>query len=121
MGGAVLDAVLPLLSMHARIPVIGTIAQYNATSLPPGPDRLPQLMRLALSKRLLIQGMIVTDWAHMQADFTRDVGQWLRDGEIRYREDVTEGLENAPAAFIGLLEGKNFGKQLIRVGPDRAG
>ena len=116
-----LDAVLPLLNLHARIPVIGTIAQYNATALPPGPDRLPQLMRLALGRRLLIQGMIVSDWAHMQADFARDVGQWLRDGEIHYREDVAEGLENAPMAFIGMLEGRNFGKQLVRVGPDRAG
>jgi NADPH-dependent curcumin reductase CurA len=78
-------------------------------------------MRLILTRRLLIQGLIVWDWAHLQADFEREVGQWLREGAIRYREDVTEGLENAPAAFIGMLEGRNFGKQLVRVGPDPAG
>jgi NADPH-dependent curcumin reductase CurA len=120
-GGAILDAALPLLNAHARMPVIGTIARYNATGLPPGPDRLPLLMRLILTRRLLIQGLIVWDWAHMQADFEREVGQWLREGAIRYREAVTEGLENAPAAFIGMLEGRNFGKQLVRVGPDPAG
>lgn len=120
VGGAVLDAVLPLLNLHARIPVIGGIARYNATSPPPGPDRLPQLMRLALTRRLLIQGLLVPDWEHMRPEFVTKVGTWLRTGEIRYREDVTEGLENAPLAFIGMLEGRNFGKQLVRVGADPA-
>ena len=117
-GGAVLDAVLPLLNLHARIPVIGTIADYNASEPPPGPDRLPMLMRLALTRRLLIQGLLVPDWEQLRPAFVAKVGAWLRAGEIRYREDVTEGLENAPAAFVGMLEGRNFGKQLVRVGPD---
>jgi NADPH-dependent curcumin reductase CurA len=119
-GGAVLDAVLPLLNLHARIPVIGTIARYNASEPPPGPDRLPMLMRLALTRRLAIQGVLVTDWAHLRPEFVAKVGAWVSSGEIRYREDVTEGLENAPAAFIGMLEGRNFGKQLVRVGADPA-
>ena len=119
-GGAVLDAVLPLLNLHARIPVIGTIARYNAAAPPEGPDRLPMLMRLALTRRLLIQGLLVPDWEHLRPGFVAKVGAWLREGAIRYREDVTEGLENAPAAFIGMLEGRNFGKQLVRVGPDAA-
>lgn len=117
-GGAVLDAVLPLLNLHARIPVIGTIAGYNASSPPPGPDRLPMLMRLALTRRLVIQGVLVSDWGHLRPEFVIKVGAWLRTGEIRYREDVTEGLEKAPEAFIGMLAGRNFGKQLVRVGPD---
>lgn len=119
-GGAVLDAVLPLLNLHARIPVIGTIAGYNAASPPPGPDRLPMAMRLALTRRLVIQGVLVTDWEHLRPGFLAKVGTWVNGGEIRYREDVTEGLENAPVAFIGMLEGRNFGKQLVRVGADPA-
>ncbi|HMR32339.1 MAG TPA: NADP-dependent oxidoreductase [Geminicoccaceae bacterium] len=119
-GGAVLDAVLPLLNLHARIPVIGTIAGYNAASPPPGPDRLPMLMRLALTRRLVIQGVLVFDWEHLRPEFVAKAGAWLQAGEIRYREDVAEGLENAPMAFIGMLEGRNFGKQLVRVGADPA-
>ncbi len=115
VGGAVFDAVLPLLNAFARIPVCGLIAQYNATELPPGPNRLPLLMRNVLTKRLLIRGFIVTDFAARFEDFIRDVSQWVREGRIKYREDIVEGLDNAPATFIGLLKGKNFGKQLVRV------
>ena len=116
VGGAVFDAVLPLLNPFARIPVCGLIAQYNATELPPGPNRLPLLMRNVLTKRLLVRGFIVTDFAAVFGDFLRDVSQWIKEGRIKYREDVAEGLEIAPAAFIGLLKGKNFGKQLVRIG-----
>jgi hypothetical protein len=115
VGGAVLDAVLPLLNVGARVPVIGTIAHANATSPPPGPDRMPALLRQILVRRLLVQGLIVWDWAQLEAEFRRDVGQWLRDGRIRYREDVVDGLERAPAALIGMLEGRNFGKLVVRV------
>ena len=115
VGGAVFDAVLPLLNPFARIPVCGLIAQYNATELPPGPNRLPLLMRNVLTKRLLIRGFIVTDFAALFDDFIRDVSQWVREGRIRYREDIVDGLESAPATLIGLLKGKNFGKQLVRV------
>jgi NADPH-dependent curcumin reductase CurA len=116
VGVPVFDAVLPLFNPFARIPVCGLIAQYNATELPPGPNRLPVLMRNVLTKRLLIRGFIVTDFAAMHGDFLRDVSAWIKEGKIKYREDVAEGLENAPEAFMGLLKGKNFGKQLVRVG-----
>jgi NADPH-dependent curcumin reductase len=86
------------------------IAQYNATAPMPGPD-----MVAVLRKRLTLRGFIVTDFADKAADFTRDVGDWVRTGQLKYREDVVDGLENAPAAFLGLLEGKNFGKLLVRV------
>jgi NADPH-dependent curcumin reductase CurA len=109
------DAVFPLLNTFARIPVCGLIAQYSATELPPGPNRIPQLFRAVLTKRLTIRGFIVTDFAARHADFLRDVAQWIKQGRIKYREDVAEGLENAPAAFMGLLKGKNFGKQLVRI------
>jgi NADPH-dependent curcumin reductase len=115
VGGAVWDAVMPLLNFFARVPVCGLIAQYNATELPPGPNRLPQLMRNVLTKRLTIRGFIVTDFAAKHDDFLRDVSTWLREGKIKYREDIVEGLENAPKAMIGLLRGENFGKLLIKV------
>lgn len=120
VGGPVFEAVLPLLNLNARVPVIGGIAHYNATSPPEGPDRSPLLMRQILVKRLLFRGMIVYDYADMQADFERDVSGWIRDGKLVYKEDVVDGLENTLDAFIGLLEGKNFGKLLIRVGADPA-
>src|SRR5436190_16377776 len=115
VGGPVFDAVLPLFNPFARIPVCGLIAMYNATEPPPGPDRLPLIMRNVLTKRLTIRGFIVTDFAAKFPDFIRDMPQWIKEGRIKYREDIAEGLENAPQAFIGLLKGKNFGKQLVRV------
>ncbi len=115
VSGPVWDAVFPLLNTFARIPVCGLISQYSATELPPGPNRTPQLFRAVLTKRLTIRGFIVTDFAARHADFLRDVAQWIKEGRIKYREDIVDGLENAPATFMGMLKGKNFGKQLIRV------
>jgi NADPH-dependent curcumin reductase CurA len=118
VGGAVFDAVLPLLNPFGRVPVCGLIAQYNATELPAGPNRVPLLMRSILVKRLTLQGFIVSDFASQFPEFLNDVGGWLREGRIKYREDITDGLENAPRELIGLLKGENFGKKLIRVGPE---
>ncbi|MCG4454072.1 MULTISPECIES: NADP-dependent oxidoreductase [unclassified Pseudomonas] len=119
VGGKVFDAVLPLLNTSARIPVCGLIAHYNATALPEGPDRMGLLMRTVLTKRLKIQGFIIfDDYGHRYGEFARDMSAWLASGQINYREDMVDGLENAPQAFIGLLEGKNFGKLVIRVGAD---
>ena len=118
VGGKVFEAVVPLLNTFARVPVCGRIASYNLTSLPEGPDRVPQLMGLVLTRRLKIRGFIVWDHAHLQTDFVRDVGGWIRSGELKYREDVVEGIENAVRAFQGLLRGENFGKLLVRVSDD---
>ncbi len=115
VGGAVWDAVLPLLNIFARVPVCGLAANYNATSLPEGPDRTPSLMRAILAMRLRVQGFIVYDFAQQTEDFLRDVSGWIHEGKLKYREDIVEGLENAPQAFIGLLQGANFGKLLIKV------
>ncbi|MGC1330963.1 NADP-dependent oxidoreductase [Pseudomonas sp.] len=116
VGGAVFEAVMPLLNPCARIPVCGLIAQYNATELPPGPDRLSLLPRLLLTKRIRMQGFIVfDDFGDRQAEFIAAMLPWVRDGKVRFREDVVEGLENAPQAFIGLLQGHNFGKLVVKV------
>jgi NADPH-dependent curcumin reductase CurA len=115
VGSPVWDAVFPLLNTFARVPVCGLIAQYNMTELPPGPNRVPQMFRAVLTKRLTIRGFIVTDFAAHYNDFIRDMPQWVKEGRIKYREDVAVGLENAPAAFMGMLKGKNFGKQLVRI------
>jgi NADPH-dependent curcumin reductase len=116
VGGAVLEAVLPLLNLGARVPVCGFIAHYNDDKLPPGPNRLPVLLATLLTKRALMQGFIILDhYATRFEAFRRDMGEWVAKSRVRLREDVIDGLENAPAAFIGLLEGRNFGKLIVRV------
>ncbi|CAN5507234.1 NADP-dependent oxidoreductase [soil metagenome] len=117
VGGAVFEAVFPLLNAFARIPVCGLIAQYNDTA-DSSPPWAGKMLRTILTKRLNIRGFIVSDFASRRGDFLRDMSQWVRDGKVKHRECITEGLENAPEAFIGLLKGANFGKQLVRVGPD---
>src|SRR5256885_15337999 len=116
VGGAIWQAVLPLLNTFARVPVCGLIAQYNATGPAPGPNLLPATMREVLSKSLTLRGYINYEFAteHYPA-FLRILGAAVAEGRIRYREDITDGLEHAPAAFIGVLEGRNFGKALVRV------
>ena len=118
VGGAVFDAVLPLLNNFARVPVCGLIAHYNATELPTGVDRVPLLLRNILTKRLTIRGFIVIDFADQQPDFIAEVAPLVRDGRIKYREDIVDGLDNAPRALIGLLKGENFGKMIVRVSPE---
>ncbi|BCL74861.1 NADP-dependent oxidoreductase [Jeongeupia sp. HS-3] len=116
VGGAVFDAVLPLLNARARVPVCGLISQYNAESLPPGPDRLPLLMGHLLKSRIRMQGFIIwNDYGHRYQEFFDAMAPWVADGRVKFREDIVDGLTNAPAAFIGLLEGRNFGKLVVRV------
>jgi NADPH-dependent curcumin reductase CurA len=116
VGGAIWQAVLPLLNNFARVPVSGLIAQYNAVGPGDGGDRLPATMRAILSKSLTVRGFINYEFAaeHYPA-FLREVGAGIADGRIRYREDFVAGLERAPEAFIGMLEGRNFGKLIVRV------
>ncbi|MGJ5181125.1 NADP-dependent oxidoreductase [Bradyrhizobium oligotrophicum] len=118
VGGPVFEAVFPLFNAFARMPVCGLIAHYNDTQSA-APKWAGALMRNVLTKRLLIRGFIVSDFASRHGDFLRDMSGWVRDGKVKYKEFVTEGLENAPTAFMGLLKGANFGKQLVRVGPDK--
>ena len=113
VGGDVLKTVLRLVNPFARIPLCGLISQYNATELPPGPN-----MGAVLVNRVTIRGFIVSDHVDRMLPFLADMAGWLREGRVKYREDVVEGLEQAPRAFIGLLRGENLGKMLVKVGPD---
>ncbi|NLV80241.1 MAG: NADP-dependent oxidoreductase [Rhodococcus sp.] len=118
VGGHVADAVLPLLNRYARVPVCGLVAQYNGVESDRR-DRLPAFFSQILVKSLTVRGFIQSEFAaELSADFLREATQWVRTGKLRYREDIVDGLENAPSAFLGLLEGKNFGKLLIRVAPE---
>ena len=119
VGGAVFEAVFPLLNAFARVPVCGLIAHYNDTAAV-APTWAGAMMRNVLTKRLTIRGFIVSDFAARHGDFLRDMSAWVGEGKVKYKEFVTEGLESAPDAFIGLLKGANFGKQLVRVGADQA-
>src|SRR4026209_3009832 len=113
VGGDVLRAVRTLLNQNARIPLCGLISQYNATEPTPGPD-----LGAFLFNRVLLKGFIVSDHLDRMGHFLAECGGWLREGRLKHREDIVEGLEKAPEAFIGLLQGKNFGKLLVRVGED---
>src|SRR5215467_2396794 len=116
VGGAVWQAVLPLLNKFARVPVSGLVAQYNGAGPGDGTDRLPATMREILSKSLTLRGFINYEFAaEYYAAFLHEVGTGIASGRIRYREDYVDGLENAPEAFIGMLEGRNFGKLIVRV------
>ena len=116
VGGTVFDSVLPLLNTRARVPLCGLIASYNDTALPPGPDRLGVLTRTLLAKRIKMQGFIIfDDYGKRYGEFVGPMSAWVKEGKIKFREDIVDGLENAPQAFIGLLEGRNFGKLVVRV------
>ncbi len=116
VGGAVFDAVLPLLNPKARIPVCGVISQYNATALPEGPDRLNLLLSIVLRKRMTMRGFIVfDDFGHLYTEFAKQMGEWVSSGKVQYREEIIDGLERAPEALVGLLRGEAFGKRVVRL------
>jgi NADPH-dependent curcumin reductase CurA len=115
VGGVVWDAVSPLLNPFARIPVCGLIAQYNDAGPAAVSDRLRPVMRDILTKSLNIRGFIQREFADQKPEFLEEMAAWIRAGRVRYREDIINGLENAPSGLIGLLQGRNFGKILVRV------
>jgi NADPH-dependent curcumin reductase CurA len=119
VGGEVLDAVLPLLNLHSRVPVCGFIAHYNEDGSASGTDKRAQLLAVVLQKRVRMQGFIILDhYADRFDAFRRDMSQWIAEGRIKLVEDIVDGLERAPAALIGLLQGRNFGKVVVRVADD---
>lgn len=117
VSGHVWDAVLPLLNDFARVPVCGLIANYNdGPEGGNGPDRLPKTMREILARSITLRGFLVYNFTAARHDeFQREAAGWINEGKLRWREDVVEGLERAPEAFIGLLEGRNFGKLVVRL------
>jgi NADPH-dependent curcumin reductase CurA len=115
VGGRVFEAVLPWLNDFARVPVCGLIAHYNDTELPSEPNQVPLLMRAILTRRLTVRGFIRGDFLDQQAAFFEDMNRWIREKRIKYREDIVEGLENAPKAFQKLFRSENFGKLLVKV------
>ncbi len=116
VGGAVLDAVVPLLNVGARVPLCGLIAYANETAATGGVDRSPQLLRAFLIKRVRLQGFIISDHYGTRFDaFQADMRAWLAQGQVKAREDIIIGLQHAPGALMGLLRGDNFGKLLVQV------
>jgi NADPH-dependent curcumin reductase CurA len=116
VGGKVWDAVFPLLNDFARVPVCGLISQYNELpQVAAGPDRLARVMRDVLKKSLTLRGFIMHEFAYLRPAFFNDASRWIAEDRLRYREDIVDGLQNAPAAFIGLLQGRNFGKLVVKI------
>ncbi len=114
VGGFVTDAVMQQINVHARISVCGQISQYNLAE----PEMAPRSMGLLIQKQARMEGFLVFNFAHKHEHARQRMAEWIRSGELRYKEDVVEGLENAPQAFIGMMTGENFGKLLIKVGPE---
>ena len=114
VGGEHLRAALDRMNLFGRIPVCGMISQYNAPTPPPGPANLFNL----IVRRVTMTGFIISDHEPRRAAFIQDMSTWLRAGLMKNKESVTEGIENAPAAFMGMLRGENIGKALVRIGPD---
>jgi NADPH-dependent curcumin reductase len=114
VGGTISDAVLRNVNFFARVALCGSISQYNATT----PEMGPRLMGTFVGKRVAMRGFIVTDFAERYGPARRQMGEWVKSGRIKYREDIADGIDKTPRAFIGMLRGENFGKQLVRLGPE---
>ncbi|MER7461215.1 NADP-dependent oxidoreductase [Micromonospora sp. NPDC126480] len=111
VGGEHLEAAIGAMRLHGRAAICGMIAQYNATE----PPAAPRNLALLIGKRLTLRGFLVGDHGHLREQFVREVSGWLRDGRLHHDETVVDGIENAPAAFLGLLRGENLGKMLVKV------
>jgi NADPH2:quinone reductase len=111
VGGEITDAVFQQLNVDARVAVCGQIALYNATEVPTGPRKLTTL----IETRATVEGFLVSDFAPRFSEATEQLGEWVASGELAYEETVTEGLEDTPDAFLGLFDGDNIGKQLVKV------
>ena len=114
VGGKTLETVLNHMNNFGRIPACGMISGYNQTELEAGPNNLFQV----IVKRLKMQGFIVIDFMPRAAEAVKDLVEWYAAGKIQYRLDVTQGLENAPAAFLKLFDGSNQGKVVVQAGPE---
>ena len=111
VGGAITDAVIPLLNVKARVAICGQISQYNLET----PQMGPRLFWHLIVKRAKVEGFLVPDYAARREEGLGKLSEWVRSGKIKYRERIAEGIENAPRAFMEMLSGRNIGKQLVRV------
>jgi NADPH-dependent curcumin reductase CurA len=111
VGGAISETIFRRLALGARVPVCGQISQYNLTE----PELVPRSLAFLIVFRARLQGFLVTDYPHRFPEGLQRLSRWLAEGRLRYREDITEGLENAPAAFMGMLRGENRGKTLVKI------
>jgi hypothetical protein len=116
VGGDHLEAAIGALRTYGRVAACGSISRYNDVEATPGPRN----MFMVVTKRLKIQGYIISDHYERFPEFFEKAQEWVRDGRLRYRETVIEGIENAPQAFLGLLRGENLGKMLVKVGPNES-
>ena len=121
-GGKTFDAVLPLINVHGRIPLCGMISLYNNGALRTEPaealSNFPKVWRTLLVNRINVRGFIITDHYDQFPEFISNITPLIQESEIIYKESITVGLEKAPQAFIELLRGENFGKQLVSVSED---
>ena len=113
VGGDHLEAAIGALRTHGRVVACGSISRYNDAE----PTAGPRNMFMVVTKRLRLQGYIISDHYDRYQEFIDQAGDWVRDGRLQYRETVVDGIENAPRAFLGLLRGENIGKMLVKVGP----
>lgn len=111
VGGEITDAVMILMNPHARLSICGHISMYNAEQMPTG----PRLLALLIERMAKMQGFIVSQYVARFPEGQKAIAGWLKEGRIKYRETVTDGIENAPKAFIGMLRGENIGKQLVKI------
>lgn len=117
VGGKVLFAVLPLINAFARIPVCGVVSWYNLTGLPEGPDFSPMIMGTILRMKVKMHGFIIFDsFPGLYPEFAKEMTSWIDSGQIQYKEQIIDGLENAPAALNDVLLGNSFGKVVVKVG-----
>ena len=114
VGGPVTDAVFQLLNVRSRVAICGQISQYNAIDAPVG----PRLLWHFITKRIRAEGFLVFDFREHDDESLAQMAEWVRNGKLKYRETVAEGIENAPAAFIGMLGGANIGKQVVKLASD---
>lgn len=111
VGGPITDAALLSMNVGARVAICGQISQYNATR----PEMGPRLLGILIVKRARVEGFLVSDYAARFPEGLEHLTQWVREGRLKYRESIAEGIENAPRAFIGMLQGQNIGKQLVKI------
>ncbi len=114
VGGPITDAVFLSMNIGARIAICGQISQYNRER----PEMGPRLLSTLIIKRAKVQGFLVTDYLPRFPEAIAQLGRWLREGQLKYREQFVDGIENAPRAFLGMLRGENIGKQLVRISPE---